>query len=155
MIIRKAELNDVFAVRQLVLSLAHVFLQGPESKDGIAVPAPLPDAFMASLAIEEFEARFNDHQYLNLVCEENDEISGYGALRANSHLFHLFVAETHQGKGISRLLWHQLKTSVPGQITVNSSLYAVPVYRKLGFVAMGGIAEKNGIWFQLMEYAAD
>lgn len=155
MIVRKAEVKDIFIVRQLVLSLGHFFLRGPSSKDGRAITVPLPDAFVASLAPEEFETRFNDREYLNLVCEDNGEILGYGALRADSHLLHLFVAESHQGRGVSRLLWQQLRSSASAQVTVNSSLYAVPVYKKLGFVVKGDIAEKSGIWFQLMECTAD
>ena len=43
-----------------------------------------------------------------------------------------------------------LQAGNPGKFTVNSSLNAVPVYQRFGFVANGPVVQKHGIAFQPM-----
>ncbi len=72
-------------------------------------------------------------------------------MRGGCHLFHLFVAETHQGKGISRALWnYAISGAKPKEYTLRSSLYAIPVYQRFGFTEYGAVEQKEGIVFQPM-----
>ena len=71
-------------------------------------------------------------------------------IRDNSHLYHLFVAEKYQRKGIAKKLWQLamdacLSRGSTGEFTVNSSEYARGVYEQLGFIALSGPEEKNGV----------
>jgi GNAT superfamily N-acetyltransferase len=75
---------------------------------------------------------------------------GVIGMRDNSHLYHLFVAETHQGLGLGKRLWLHAKDEClangnTGRFTVNSALNAKNVYLKLGFVPLGTIRENQGI----------
>lgn len=88
-----------------------------------------------------------------LVAEENREVVGMIELRGNEHIALLFVDPPYLRKGISRLLFEQAMRIVrrdnPSfvKITVNSSRYAVPVYRALGFEASGPEQTISGITF--------
>ena len=57
------------------------------------------------------------------------------AHEGRTHICCFFVKAQYQGQGIGRELWEFLKENSSSPcITVNSSPYAVPIYRKLGFV---------------------
>lgn len=67
----------------------------------------------------------------------------------------MFVSEKHQKKGIATLLWLESHTFCKASIyTVRSSLYAVPVYEKFGFVKKSAIETKGTIQFQPMKLEA-
>lgn len=58
-------------------------------------------------------------------------------------------------KGLARKLWEQLKSSSNSSFfTVNSSMFAVPVYTRLGFVPVGEKQSRNGVTVQPMIYTA-
>ncbi|MCH8529481.1 MAG: GNAT family N-acetyltransferase [Saccharospirillum sp.] len=89
---------------------------------------------------------------LNLVYEVDGSIVGYLAIKGGSHLYHLFVSEAHQGKGIAKQLWMAAIEGSPVKcFTLRSSLYAVPVYKRFGFEESGPAGLKDGISFQPME----
>jgi ribosomal protein S18 acetylase RimI-like enzyme len=80
-------------------------------------------------------------------------IIGYLSITAQNHLYHLFVHEAYQGRGIARKLWQTILAERTGRtITVRSSINAVVVYQRLGFVITGPQASKDGICYQVMEY---
>ncbi|MGN1095459.1 MAG: GNAT family N-acetyltransferase [Eubacteriales bacterium] len=84
----------------------------------------------------------------------NKELVGIIATRnEGTHLSLFFVDAVHQGNGIGRSLWNMVlaKNKSP-IITVHSSLYAVPIYQKLGFVITNEIKCENGIQYVPMEY---
>ena len=67
---------------------------------------------------------------------EYNELKGVIATNENrKHICCFFVYAQYHKQGIGRKLWEcLLENSSSEIITVNSSPYAVPVYRKLGFV---------------------
>lgn len=142
--IRVAEKNDVVQISNLVASLSHFYLKNPKHE--------LPEWFDQTLTTSSFSKRVEGSDYSNFVYEKEGEIIGYIAMKENSHLFHLFVSEKHQGKGLSRKLW-EFATSVcvSNVYTVRSSLYAIQVYKKFGFIESDVAGEKDGIGFQPME----
>jgi GNAT superfamily N-acetyltransferase len=71
------------------------------------------------------------------------ELAGFIGLRERSHVFHLFVDERWQRRGIAGRLWEtardiELESASgarhPGVFTVNASNHALPFYESLGFV---------------------
>jgi GNAT superfamily N-acetyltransferase len=91
-----------------------------------------------------------DPRYTFLVACPGSELAGVIALRDHSHLFHLFVAPEHQRCGIATRLWELARAAAPGKIavfTVNSTLSALPVYERFGFVRTGPVTEAHGIRF--------
>ncbi|MBV1910485.1 MAG: GNAT family N-acetyltransferase [Kangiellaceae bacterium] len=78
---------------------------------------------------------------------------GYISIKNPDYLFHLFVAEQHQGKKIATKLWQHSKRALgASRYTVLSSFYAIPVYIKLGFTESGPSASRDGIGYQPMEW---
>ncbi|WP_045227273.1 GNAT family N-acetyltransferase [Methyloterricola oryzae] len=84
------------------------------------------------------------------VAEENGELAGVVAMRDNRHIYHLFVAERFQGKGLARALWQaaraaSLEAGNPAVFTVNSSRFAVGLYERLGFIGRGEVVDESGV----------
>ena len=141
--IRKAKIDDAKEIKLLVHSLSHFYLE-----DNIT---SLPVWFLSSLKLSEFELRLSSQNFSNYVYTESDSIIGYISVKDGSHIYHLFVSEEHQRKGISAALWkHVLEKTESKLFTVRSSVYAVPVYKSFGFKNSGSIAIKDSIQFQSM-----
>ena len=143
--IRDASIQDAEAIRDLVLSLSHLYLANQHSS--------LPEWFVNTLRLDVIRVSLTDHDQLNLLYETDGEVVGYAAIKNNIHISQLFVATTHQRQGIARQLWQQVMQRCKAQVyTVRSSLYAVPVYQRFGFKMSEAVAEKDGIFYQPMEY---
>lgn len=144
--IRTANITDVPQLADLAKSLAHYYLSDPSG----GLPSWLAD----TLTYEAFASRLSSAEYFNFVYEEDGSVIAYISINKNGHLYHLFVAEQFQGKGISRLLWECAKKSCQcNSYSLRSSLYAIPVYKRFGFSESGPVRTKDGVSFQPMEYS--
>ena len=77
---------------------------------------------------------------------------GVLATRGNSHIALFFVDEDHQGQGIGRALFSAAKSACKTDLMkVNSSPYAVEIYRRLGFTPISAEQTKDGIRFTPMK----
>ena len=146
----KAVITDALPLSQLINSLSHYYLDDPK--------AQLPDWLSDTLTEAVFAARIADPSYINLVCKFKDEVSGadaiqgYISIKDQSHIYHLFVAEDYQGKGVAKQLWNHARAFTQSEsFTVRSSLYAVPVYKQFGFVEAGDVGCKDGVTFMPMK----
>lgn len=143
MSIRKAMVEDASKIRELVYSLSHFYLADKSSC--------FPEWFSKTLELSEFERRLSSEEFSSFVYSINDVIIGYISIKDRSHVYHLFVAESYQGRGIAKELWHYATSdSGIGQYTVRSSIFAVPLYKKLGFKESETETQKDGISFQPM-----
>jgi ribosomal protein S18 acetylase RimI-like enzyme len=143
--IRRANKGDAQQLENLVSSLSHFYLS-PNVMS-------LPHWLSTSLQLDQFEARLESAEFTNIVAEIDDCIVGYISIQGNSHLYHLFVSQKHQRRGIARTLWAEaLKTCPSLEYTVRSSVYAIPIYTSFGFTATESIREKDGIKYQLMKF---
>lgn len=144
MTIRPAIESDVPHVARLVKSLAHYYLDDSSGE--------LPKWLNDTLTFEAFSSRISGPDNLNFVYEESGIIVGYISVKEIGHLYHLFVADGFQGNGISRLLWeHAREHCHCNSFTLRSSLHAVPVYKRFGFMESGPVGTKDGVSFQPME----
>jgi GNAT superfamily N-acetyltransferase len=139
---------DSVAVSELILGLAAVFLNGAD-------PADAGD-FLATLAPAALRDFFTDPAIDAWVALDGDDIVGVASMKDHRHLYHLFVQPQQQGRGIARQLWTQLRTRAlahgwGGIFTVNASLNAVPVYRRLGFAATAAPQTRHGVRYQPMQ----
>lgn len=79
------------------------------------------------------------HGYVTLVAEADGRLQGMIQIRPPAHIVALFVPREYQRRGIARALItdaiRRVRTHYPQPefVTVVSSPYAVPVYRRLGF----------------------
>jgi GNAT superfamily N-acetyltransferase len=86
-------------------------------------------------------------------CFHNDKIIGSIASKPSNHISLLFVDKQYHRQGIARALYQKMieKNDCP-EISVNSTLYAVEVYKRLGFVATDTEQQKNGIRYVPMKH---
>jgi len=90
-------------------------------------------------------------------CFHNGKIIGMIAAKPPNHITLLFVDKQYHRQGIARALYQKIidyysRTDDCSEISVNSSLYAVEAYKKLGFVATDTEQEKIGIRFVPMKH---
>ena len=85
---------------------------------------------------------------------DKDRLVGVIATREQgTHIALFFVDGEYHRKGIGRKLFERvLQDNKVNYMTVNSSPYAVPVYKKLGFEQTDFEHEKNGLRFTPMKY---
>ena len=117
------------------------------------------EKYLASVSVEAEREYLGSARYRYVVAYSGSQLAGFIAIRDGSHLFHLFVARSHQHQGIARRLWERAleKLCTPnsnGTLTVNSSLSAVPVYESFGFAPAGLLQSEHGISFLPMRRAA-
>ena len=143
--IREARVEDAGAISALILSLARYFLADPDDPGAAAV-------FLATLDPAAMAQRLADERYRYHVAEAGGVVAGVAGVRDADHLYHLFVAEPFHGRGIGARLWQAAQAQAraqgnPGRFTVNSSLHAIPVYQRMGFVATDGPQVYEGVAF--------
>lgn len=85
---------------------------------------------------------------------EGDSLLGVIATRnEGSHVALFFVRQIYHRQGVGKKLFeYAAKLCGSDTITVNSSPYAVPIYRRLGFVDQDVEQLKDGIRYTPMKY---
>jgi GNAT superfamily N-acetyltransferase len=140
--IRIAINGDAPGISRLLRSLSHTYIVSPDH--------PEVDKFFATLtegAISTFIGR-RDVVYI-VAARSTAELVGAAAISGDERVEHLFVDPAYQGVGVGRRLWehlrdHALRSGNPGLFKVNSSLNAVPVYERFGFVIAAPKVERYG-----------
>lgn len=79
------------------------------------------------------------------------QLLGVLAMRGKSHISLFFVDADSQRQGVGRALFSAAVACAGDVMTVNSSPYAVEIYRRLGFVPLSGEQVTNGIRFTPMK----
>lgn len=83
-------------------------------------------------------------------------LRGVFAEKGTGHISLFFVQKEFQGQGIGRALFDHYENACRGagvlRITVNSSPYAAPIYRKLGFADTDIEQVTNGIRYIPLNY---
>lgn len=146
--VRAATPDDADAISALVTALSREFIIPDLSDEGAGnlLRSMTPEATRERIA--------GDFRYH--VAEAGGELVGFVATCHNTHLYHLFVAKSHQRRGLSRRLWEAardtcLEAGNATRFTVNSSRYALPVYERFGFVAVSEEVDKDGVLYTPME----
>jgi GNAT superfamily N-acetyltransferase len=144
-IIRQAMKSDAGAISRLITGMAHYFLADPVAADA--------QPFLITLKPLETTKRIEAASFRHFIAEDTAGLCGVIAVRDGSHVYHLFVHPAKHRQGIARALWeHARAESGKGSFTVNSSLFAVPVYQRLGFTSSAGPKSANGLVFVPMVY---
>lgn len=112
----------------------------------------IPVWFLESLRPSAIAEQIADETFNYLVAMHRDELVGVLVIRHSNHIHHLFVSPAMHKQGIAHALWNgaKLRYLAPPNITVRSSLYAVPAYERFGFKKSGQPAEKDGLVYQPM-----
>jgi len=142
--IRKAKPDDALAISKLIKSLAHFFTLNADGSGA--------ERFLQSLEPESILRLITAENFSYFVAYQDAELVGVVAIRDDTHLYHLFVAERVHRQGRGRRLWAHAKDVAvqagnAGCFTVNSTVYAVQSYESLGFKVAGLKTERDGIAF--------
>ncbi len=142
MIFRKAQRDDIEAISKLLTEMTKKYILSSCTSEG-------GEIILSSMSPDSIKAYF-DSGYQYHVAEDDGAVVGVVGMKDNSHLYHLFIADSQQGRGLSRALWELardecLANDNEGRFTVNSALNAQDVYLKFGFTPVDGIRERFGI----------
>lgn len=137
-----AERRDAKTISNLIYSLRDSIVS-PDRPEGLV-------RFKQHIAPESIAAFILSPDYAYYCGWRNQVLAGVIAIKYDHHLFHLFVAQAFQNQSIATQLWQHAKhialnNNRSGTFTVNASLYAVNVYKKLGFKMIGNAQEKEGV----------
>lgn len=101
-----------------------------------------------------FVKNIEEIKKLNIyIAKINGKIVGMIATRNNNtHITLLFTHSDFFRRGIARKLFEKIKDLTKENITVNSSPYAVEVYKRFGFEIIENEQEIDGIRFTKMIY---
>lgn len=112
-----------------------------------------------SEGVDEFYKSIHNEGYLARLrmygAFAGEDLVGVIAIRnEGTHIALFFVDGSYHRKGIGRRLFQAAMVDCPhNKMTVHSSPYAVPIYRKLGFVDMDAEQIVKGLRFTPMEYS--
>lgn len=105
-----------------------------------------------------FKSAIYDQNYLAMLdaygAYEDDVPIGIIATRSEGkHIALFFVDGKYHKQGIGKQLWNVMLSENPyHELSVHSSLYAIPVYERLGFVKTGEIQTEDGITYLPMMF---
>jgi GNAT superfamily N-acetyltransferase len=112
----------------------------------------------SEVGIHLFFDSIHDKQYLSSLkmygYYQEDRLLGVIATRKpGTHVALFFVDEKYQQQGIGKKLFHyMMEETKPSFVTVNSSVYAHEIYKKLGFIDTGLLCDAGGIKYYPMKY---
>ena len=142
--IRPAQLEDAEAISQLIYESIQAVMPRPQDEGA--------DTFLQSITAAEVERMLGDPRFRYFVACEQRTLAGFIAIRDNTHLYHLFVAEAFQRRGFGRKLWERAAADAVDRgnsngFTVNSTPPAIAFYERFGFTVAGPLMQMNGIDF--------
>ena len=113
---------------------------------------PCPDWYEASIQPAQILKLLGSSQMVWLVAAANKSLIGVLAISERSHVKYFFVHPTSQKLGIGKQLWEFASGGglLANTVTVRSSLFAVPVYERLGFKTVGSAGVWNGMHYHTM-----
>ena len=114
--------------------------------------APCPDWYLTSLQTHAIEASITSDCMTWLLAIHDHTINGVLVVEDKSSIKYFFVHPERQKMGIGMQLW-QFASGVGKfgpTLKVRSSLFAVPVYERLGFKAIEPPSCFNGLHYQAM-----
>lgn len=142
-----AKVTDASSIYELIRSVAQACL-GTD-----ATP------FLNTVSPSTIESQLQNPAYSYVLGFVGNELVGVAAIREKKHVYHLFVSPKHHYKGIAKSLWNNLMSDAVSNginmFTVNSSIYAVPIYRKFGFLPASEPQTKSGINYVPMKLSVN
>lgn len=99
--------------------------------------------------------RRSEGNHLALTAKIDEQVVGIIEIRDWNHICLLFVDKKYHNNGIAQRLFREsvrhCREKGTAELDVNSSLFAVPIYERLGFVQTESEQTKNGIIFVPMK----
>ncbi|MGC0807664.1 GNAT family N-acetyltransferase [Pantoea agglomerans] len=111
---------------------------------------PCPQWFIDSIKPDALQPLIVSDDYIWLITVERGQVTGVLTLFEGNLVKYLFVHPKFQRKGVAWALWQRAIPELRSEISVRSSLFAVPFYEKRGFKKVGEVKFFNGVSFQTM-----
>ncbi len=111
---------------------------------------PCPQWFIESTKPDVLQPLIVSDDYLWLIAVEKGEVTGVLTLFEGNLVKYLFVHPKFQRKGVAKVLWQRAIPELRSEISVRSSLFAIPFYEKREFKKVGEVKFFNGVSFQTM-----
>ena len=113
---------------------------------------PCPDWYLNSIQTQSIATLIASESMVFLLAVNDQAIAGVLAIEGKSSIKYFFVRPAQQKMGIGQLLWQFAKNSgaFGETLKVRSSLFAVPVFERLGFKSTEPPGCFNGLHFQSM-----
>lgn len=91
------------------------------------------------------------------VASQGNMLLGVLAIASERNVKYFFVHPHFHGSGVGKILWRHAEESgfLGPLLAVRSSLFAVPVYSRLGFVVNEPASEFKGMQYQAMNAVRD
>lgn len=141
------DLNELEPAMALVWDVFCEFEAPDYSDEGVA-------EFKDYIRLDAMGKRIKNGDLLLWGCYIDNLLVGVSALRPDGHISLFFVDRRHHKKGYGSLLFDAMRDCAAqaksGAMTVNSSPFAVAVYKKLGFASTGPEQVINGLRFTPM-----
>jgi predicted N-acetyltransferase YhbS len=150
MTIRHYKTSDAVSVANLISATYRACNTKNEPKDAVAWYLEKFDVTKNLVDIQNMFAQGT----VTLVAEENGKIVGF-LWGKKQRIINLYVSVTEHGKGIGRRLVEKYEKKVASmgatQITIRSSIYAVPFYQAMGYKKSTGTRKFHGLIIQPMK----
>jgi len=148
--IRPLDKDDVISAMELVLRIFMEFEAPEYAEEGVA-------EFQAFIEPSTITSKMESGEFLLWGAFYQERVVGIIAIKPSLHISLMFVDKQYHRRGIARRLFDTVlncRNVINGhdRVTVNSSPYAVNVYRRLGFQPTGTEQTINGLRFTPMEY---
>jgi hypothetical protein len=142
--IRHAVVTDASDISKLIVSTSETCC--------FSEAAPCPDWYLNSIQTQSIATLIASDRMVFLLAVNYQAIAGVLAIEGKSSIKYFFVHPAQQKMSIGQLLWQFAKNSgaFGETLKVRSSLFAVPVYERLGFKTTEPPACFNGLHFQSM-----
>ena len=142
--IRHAVVTDASDISKLIASTSETCC--------FSEAAPCPDWYLNSIQTQAIATLIASDRMVFLLAVNDQAIAGVLAIEGKSSIKYFFVRPAQQKMGIGQLLWQFAKNSgaFGETLKVRSSLFAVPVYERLGFKTTEPPGCFKGLHFQPM-----
>lgn len=113
---------------------------------------PCPKWYEESVQPSHIANLIKSEKMVWLVAIQEQKLAGVLAVSDKSHVKYFFVHPIFQKLGVGNKLWKSArdKGALSDAMTVRSSLFAVPVYQRLGFKAVEPPKTFKGMDYQTM-----
>lgn len=148
--IKFIELTEVNLASTFIWKVFSEFVAHEYPQEGI-------DTFKEFIQPEELQKMIENEKIFMLGCFYMEKLVGTVTIMDFCHVSLLFVDKEYQCRGIAKALFAKAlelciqKNPELCEMTVNSSTYAVPIYKRLGFHITGEPTKNNGIIFVPMK----
>lgn len=142
--INLASETDASAIAELIYSTSLICCFTSE--------LPCPEWYKESIAPHQIATQLQVNQMVWLIAKLGEVLVGVLTIIDRSHVKYFFVLPDHHKRGVGKQLWHYASVNglLGNSVTVRSSLFAVPVYERLGFKVIEPPKEFNGMLYQTM-----